>query len=83
MKVNLHKNFTTKNNLYAKYHPHTIHLLYKYIKKAAPKMPSSEGSFFAQGDVNKGNAGKGGCNKRGGHDKDYDEKYCKDKECLK
>ena len=29
-------------------------------------MPSSERSYFAQGDVNKGNAGKGGRNKIGG-----------------
>ena len=29
-------------------------------------MPSSQGSSFAKGDINKGNTGKGGHNKRGG-----------------
>ena len=46
-------------------------------------MPSSERSYFAQGDVNKVNGGKGRHNNIGGGDKSYDRKYWKDKECYK
>ena len=46
-------------------------------------MPPSEESSFSQGDVNKGNEGRGGRNKRGGDDKIYDKNYCKDKKCYK
>ena len=46
-------------------------------------MPPSEESSFSQGDVNKGNEGRGGRNKRGGYDKTYDKDEWKDKECYK
>ena len=79
LKVDIHNYFTTGNNLYPKSRPQTLHLLEKYSKIAAPKMPSSEGSSFAQGDVNKANEGRGGRNKICRDDRTYDNKYCKDK----
>ena len=46
-------------------------------------MSASEGSLSAKVDVNKGNGGRGGRNKRGGYDKTYDKEEWKDKECYK
>ena len=83
LKVDLQNDFTTRNNLHPKYRPKNLHLLDKYIKIAAPKIPASEGPSFVQGDPNKGNGGRGGHNKRGGDDKIYEKKYWKDKECYK
>ena len=83
LKVDLQNDFTTRNNLYPKSRTQTLHLLEKYSKIAASKFSAYEGSSFSQGDVNKGNGGRGGRNKRVGDDKTYDKRYCKEKECYK
>ena len=81
LKVDLKNYFTTGNNLYPKSRPQTLHILDKYSKIAAPKMPASKGSLVSQRDVNNGNRGRDGRKKRGMDDKTYDRKYWKDKEC--
>ena len=42
LKVDLKNDFNTGNNLYPKSRPQTLHILEKYSKIAAPKMPASE-----------------------------------------
>ena len=64
MKLDLHNDFTTGNNPYPKSCPQTLHLLKKYKKIAAPKIPASKVSSFAQGYANKGNGGRGGVKKK-------------------
>ena len=46
LNVGLHKNFTTRNNLYPNSRPQILYLLEKYIKIAAPKMPASKVLFL-------------------------------------
>ena len=53
LKVDLQNYFTTGNNLYPKYRPQTLHILDKYRKISAPKIPASEGLSFLQVYVNK------------------------------
>ena len=77
MNVDLQKYFTTVNNIYPKYRPQTLHLLYNYSKIAVPKTPSSYGPSFAQGDSNKVKGGRGVDNKRGRDNKTYYKKYWK------
>ena len=81
--MDLQNDFTTGNNLYPKSGPQTLHLLDKYINKAAPNIPASKGSLFSQGDVNKGNGGRLRCNNRSGDDKTYGKRYWRYKECYK
>ena len=45
-KVDIQNNFTTGNNLYPKSCPQTLHLMDKYSKIAAIKMPSSKELFL-------------------------------------
>ena len=79
LKVDLQNNFTIINNLLPNYSSQALHLLDKYSKIAAPNVSKSEGLLFEQGDVNKGNGGRGGLNNKGRDDKDYDKNYWKDK----
>ena len=58
LKVDIQNDFTTGNNLYPNFRPQPLHLLGKYSKIAAPKMPASQGSPFAQGYVKKVNVGE-------------------------
>ena len=53
LKLDLHNDFNTRNNLYLKSRPQTLNFLEKYSRIAAPKMPASKGLSFSQGDANK------------------------------
>ena len=72
--MDLQNDFTAVNNLDPKSRSQTLHILDKYSKIAAPEMPASEESSFAQGDVKKVNGGGGGFNKRIRNEKNYDQK---------
>ena len=69
LKVDLQNDLATGNNQYPMYCSRTIHLLDKFIKKSAPKMPASKVLLFSHEYFNKGNGGRGGRNKRGRDDK--------------
>ena len=51
----------------------------KYSKIHVSKMPTPKGFSFAQGYSNRGNSGRGVCNKIGRDVKTYERKYWKDK----
>ena len=81
--MGIQNDFTTWNNQYPNSCPRTLHLLDKYSKISASKIPASEGFLFLQVDSIKGNGGRGGHNNRVGYDKTYDKNYWKYKEWYK
>jgi hypothetical protein len=83
IKVDLQKNFTTRDNRSPKNRQKTLHLLDKYSKTVVARVTQSEGTSFAQkrgrGGGNRGSNGNVKCN----DSSTYGKTYWKDNECYK